>query len=499
MKREVTVAREAGISMAGFVFGQLFRFGFNLAAARLLGADALGVYALVVAVVQIGEVLATGGLDAGLLRFVNLKSDADRKPLIASAMKRAALASAAVALLIVLLSGSIAEAMHGGRLLRLALCSAAAAIPLSVTTLIAGHAVQAFRKLMPKVVATQMIAPAVLLVTMVVARFGLGNDAALFVPFVPSALMALVWIWPRFGRTTGVGLSDVLHAASGDRAMTAFAMPLLAISLFSILSHWIDIVMLGVLTDPHTVGIYQPAARTAGLLRSVLLAFSGIAAPMIAGYYGGRDASGTRGLYDMVTRWVLTIVMLPALILALFPGEVLSVFGKGFGEGSAALVMLAASALLQAWFGLGATVLAMSGAERLSLLNQAAALVLQVLLHLLLIPVLGLNGAALSTLVVTVLLTVVRMLELYRLFGIPPLSVKAWKPLTAGGFAGAAMLAMKPMLATMAAMPALAAGAAAGAVVYVILIRAFRLEHEETEVILKLIPFLNNQRSNETP
>ena len=499
MTREVTVAREAGISMAGFVFGQLFRFGFNLAAARLLGADALGIYAIVVAVVQIGEVLATGGLDAGLLRFVNLKEDTDRKPVIASAMKRAALSSAVVAILIVLLSGSIAEAMHGGRLLRLALCSAAAAIPLSVMTLIAGHAVQAYRKLMPKVVATQLIAPAVLLVGMVVARYGLGNDAALLVPFIPSSLMALLWIWPRFGRTTGVGLSDLLHAAAGDRAMTAFAMPLLAISLFSILSHWIDIVMLGFLTDPHTVGLYQPAARTAGLLRSVLLAFSGIAAPLIAGYHGRQDANGIRSLYDMVTRWVLTVVILPALILTLFPGEVLSVFGSGFSDGSAALVMLAASALLQAWFGLSSTVLAMSGAERLSLLNQVAALVLQVILHLLLIPLLGLNGAALSTLIVTLLLTFARMLELRRLYGISPITVKAWKPLTAGVLAGAAMLAMKPLLGTMTAIPAVALGAGSGAIVYVFLIRVFRLEQEEMEVILKLMPLLNNQRTNEAP
>ena len=499
MKREVTVAREAGISMAGFVFGQLFRFGYNLAAARLLGADALGIYALVVAVVQIGEVLATGGLDAGLLRFVNLKDDGEQKLIIASAMKRAALSAIAVAVLIVLLSGSIAGAMHGGRLLRLALCSAAAAIPLSVVTLMAGHAVQAFRKLMPKVVASQMIAPVVLLVTMVALRFGSGVDAALLVPFVPSALLALLWIWPRFGRTTGVGISDVLRAPGTERAMSAFAMPLLAISLFSMLSHWIDIVMLGFLTDPHTVGIYQPAARTAGLLRSVLLAFSGIAAPMIAGYHGKQDTLAIRGLYDMVTRWVLTIVMLPALILGLFPGEVLSVFGRGFGDGSSAMVMLAASALLQAWFGLGGTVLAMSGGERLSLLNQAAALVLQVILHLLLIPLFGLNGAALSTLVVTLLLTAVRMFELYRLLGIPPLSVKIWKPLTAGVLAGTSMLALKPALGPMAAIPFLAACAAAGMGVYVILIRSFRLEQEEMEVIFKLMPFLNNQRTNEAP
>jgi len=91
------------------------------------------------------------------------------------------------------------------------------------------------------------------------------------------------------------------------------------------------------------------------------------------------------------------------------------------------------------------------------------------------------------------------MLELRRLYGISPITVKAWKPLTAGVLAGAAMLAMKPLLGTMTAIPAVALGAGSGAIVYVFLIRVFRLEQEEMEVILKLMPLLNNQRTNEAP
>ena len=498
MKPEVTIAQEAGISMGGFVFGQLFRFGYNLAAARLLGADALGIYALVVGVVQVAEVIATGGLDAGMLRFVNLHDGEARRRVIASAMKRSAISSVAVSLLLILLSAPIAGLLHGGTLLRFALCTAAAAIPFSVLTLVAGHAVQAFRKLAPKIVASQMISPAAFLILMVAARFTLGGDAALVLPFVPSALLAFLWIWPRFRTTTGIRIDDVLQAR-GDRAMTTFAMPLLAVSLFSMFSHWIDIMMLGLLTDAHTVGLYQPAARTAGLLRAVLLAFSGIAAPMIAGYHGRQELGEIRNLYGLVTRWILTIVMLPALILFFFPVEVLSVFGRGFDAGSAALVMLAASALLQAWFGLGSTVLAMSGAERLSFVNQTVALAAQVLLHLLLIPRFGLNGAAFSTLAVTVLLTLIRMVELRSLYGIWPVPVKVWKPLVAGGVAGALLLMIKPLLAPMPPLQALSIGTVSAAAVYLFLIRLFRLEQEEMEVILKFVPFFDKHPTNNTP
>ena len=498
MKREVTIAREAGISMAGFVFGQVVRFAYNLLAARLLGVDALGTYALAVAVGQVAEVLAIGGYDAGLLRFVNQREGEEQRQVIAAAIKRTSLASLVAGLLIVLFSGSLTSLLHGDGVLRMTLLAVAVALPMSVTTSMAGFAIQAHRRLMPKMVATQIIVPGLFLFTMLAARYLWGREAALALPFLLAPMLALLWIVPRFRSMTGIGLPTVLQAER-SRELGRFALPLLAIALFSILSHWIDVVMLGLLTDVRTVGIYQPAARTAGLLRSVLVAFSSIAAPMIAGYYGRQEHDGIRATYEMVNRWIVMIVMVPFLLLALFPAEVLLVFGKGFGAGSTALLLLAAASLLHASFGLGSTVLAMSGGERLSMVNQAVALFLQVLLHWLLIPRFGLNGAALSTLIVMALLTVVRMVELRYVLDIPFFSIKLWKPLAAGVAAGVAMLAVSSALSPQPSFMLLAMAGLTGAAVYVLLIRAFRLEQEELEVIFRFMPFLNTQSKNENP
>lgn len=498
VKREVTIAREAGISMVGFVFGQVVRFAYNLLAARLLGVDALGTYALVVAVQQVAEVLAISGYDSGLLRFVNQWEGEEQRQVIAAAIKRTSLASLFAGLLIVLFSGSLTSLLHGDGVLRMTLLAVAVALPMSVTTSMAGFAIQAHQRLMPKMVATQIIVPGLFLLTMLAARYLWGREGALVVPFVVAPLVALLWIAPKFHSMTGIGVSDLLRAKR-NRELARFALPLLAISLFSILSHWIDVVMLGLLTDVGTVGLYQPAARTAGLLRSVLLAFSGIAAPVIAGYYGRQEYDGIRATYEMVNRWIVMIVMVPFLLLALFPGEVLSVFGKGFGAGATALVLLTAASLLHASFGLGSTVLAMSGGERLSMINQAGALFLQVLLHWLLIPRFGLNGAALSTLIVMALLTLARMLELRYVLDIPFFSIKLWKPLAAGVTAGGAMLAVSSAFSPQPPLMLLAVAGVTGAIVYVLLIRAFRLEQEELEVIFRFMPFLNTQSKNENP
>jgi O-antigen/teichoic acid export membrane protein len=495
VKREATIVREAGVSFAGFAVGQLVRFGYTLAAARLLGVDALGIYALVTAVVQIGEVVATAGLDAGMLRFVNIRDERARTATVASALKTSALFSATAVLLLLLFSADIAEVFHGGALMRIVLVSASAAIPFSVMTLLSGHAIQACRRLLPKVVATQLINPLALLLLMVALRYTAGADAALAAPFVPAALLSLFWIWPKLRNTTGTRLSDVVKAEI-DRPVLHFAMPIMAVSLFTMMSHWIDIVMLGFLSDTRTVGLYQPAARTAGLIRAVLLAFSGIAAPMIAELHGRRQPDELRKLYGLVTRWILVIVMLPALLLATLTGQVLGVFGAAFASAGSALVLLTVSAAVQAYFGLGSTVLAMSGHERLSFVNQALALLLQALMHMLLIPVMGINGAALSTLLVMLLLSAARSIQLRALFGIEPAGRGIWKPLAAGAVAGTALLSCRPWLEALPPLPGLLAGAAAGTVIYVVLIGIFRLEQEELDIIFRFMPFLNKENRN---
>jgi hypothetical protein len=98
-----------------------------------------------------------------------------------------------------------------------------------------------------------------------------------------------------------------------------------------------------------------------------------------------------------------------------------------------------------------------------------------------------------------VLLTIARMAELRALLGIPFLSVKLWKPLVAGIAAGAVMLAVRYAAPPLPPLMRLVVAGGTGGLVYVLLIRALRLEQEEMEVILKLLPFLKRQRTNAAP
>ena len=491
MNRNAVIAGQAGFSFAGFLFGQTVRFGYNLVVARLLGVEALGTYALAIAVIQIAEVLAVTGLDSALLRFVSLNSldSLRQRAVIGSALKISITLSLFVALLLLLFSAPIASMLNGSRLLQLTLCCYAAAIPFNVATLLFGYAMQGFRRLKPKIIATQVVSPLLLLLLTILFRYSAGQDAALFFPFALAGVGAFFWIRPSLSTISGTLPADILHART-DKAMLAYALPFMAVSLLSMMTHWLDVMMLGMLTDTQTVGLFHPAARTAGLIRSVLLAFAGIAAPMIAELHTGRQNAEIGRIYKMVTRWIVTVVLPPAILFIVLPELVLSVFGARFAAGGAtALLLLTAASFLQATFGLSATVLAMTGYARLSLFNALGALGLQVALNLLLIPRMGLNGAALATLLLFLMLSALRLVEIRRLLKIHPFGKALWKPLAAGLSAALILMVVRPWLLTLHPFAGLAAAALLSLGSFTALLLLLKLEEEEREIILKHLPF----------
>jgi O-antigen/teichoic acid export membrane protein len=275
--------------------------------------------------------------------------------------------------------------------------------------------------------------------------------------------------------------------------MMAYALPFMVVSLLSMMMHWLDVVMLGMLTDTATVGLYHPAARTAGLIRAVLLAFAGIAAPMFASLHTGPESREIGRIYKMVTRWIVGLVVPPVILFMLLPEPVLGVFGERFTEGSNALLLLTAASFLQVCFGLSSTLLAMTGYARLSLYNALGALGLQVLLNLILIPRFGINGAALASLLVFFLLSALRLSEVFILLKIHPFGYALLKPLAAGLVAALLLVVTRPWLLTLPVFAGFLTGAILSLCSYTALMLLLKLEPEEREIIFKFIPFINKE------
>lgn len=494
MNRNVSIAAGAGFSLGGFFVGQVARFLYSLVVARLLGADALGIYALAIAVVQIAEVAAMAGLDSALLRFVPAArhDPVRRTELIGSVVKMALWLSIAIFLLLELFSAPVAAALHGGRLLQLAVACYAAAIPFNVASMLYGNAMQACGNIRPKIIATQALNPILLLFFTLLFSMAFGSEAALLFPFALSAVISYFWIRPRLFPVAGM-LPEVGWNGAVERPVLFYALPFMAVSFISMSMHWLDVMMLGMLTDPATVGLYHPAARTAGLIRAVLVAFAGMAAPVFAELHAAGRMEEAGRVYRLLSRWVLTLAIPLLLLFALLPGPVMAVFGSSFSKAAPALVLLSGAALLQAFFGMAATLLAMTGHARLSLMNAAAALLLQLLLNLILIPRMGIEGAALGSLLLFLTLSVARLLEVRSLLGLHPFSKALFKPLAAGAGSALGFFFLPPVFYTLPGALLPAAALCVLGLSYAVILLLLGLEEDEREIILQFRSLLGRK------
>lgn len=158
--------------------------------------------------------------------------------------------------------------------------------------------------------------------------------------------------------------------------------------------NFIDVLLLGLFAPPEAVGIYFAATRVFQFVVFAQYAASAATAQRFAEAWARSDHATLRALVRTTTRLTsLATLVLGAGLLVSAP-VLLALFGPGFSASFNLLVVLVCGALVQSAFGPAEDLLNMLGAERLCALVSLGALALAVVLNLVLIPWLGVVGAA---------------------------------------------------------------------------------------------------------
>ncbi len=118
-------------------------------------------------------------------------------------------------------------------------------------------------------------------------------------------------------KVSGINILSV-NKGIFNRDLLNYSLPIMFMSILGTVLHWTDVIMLGYFTDPTTVGLYHPASRTAGIVRIILLSFSGIYGPLMAEMYAKRQNVEMNHLFKLVTRWITTFSLPFAILISPF-------------------------------------------------------------------------------------------------------------------------------------------------------------------------------------
>jgi O-antigen/teichoic acid export membrane protein len=427
------ILSEALLSFSGMSLGSVFRYMFSIIMARFLGAQMLGLYSLGNAITRIAEILALLGLDNGVLRFVSRdtedKVNVNRS--IYTSLKIGLISSILIAVLLFLSAEKIVnEILNEDSFLITVIKVFAISLPFTVLTLISSFATQAFKILKYKIFVNQIVNPLTLLIAFVTSYFLLGIELSILLPTVVSSIIGLMFILKFLTNFSSISLSKII-GTTVDKDILKFSVPLMFVSAIGIIMHWIDIIMLGILSNATEVGMYHPIERTAGLVRMILFAFAGIFAPIFSEHYFKKNKNGMKDSYQSSSKYILAFSLPIFIFLFIFSEPMLLVFGTEF-QNYFALKVLLLGIFIQTIFGLGSSTLTMSGYTKFNLLNVSIALVLNIISNSILIPLYGLTGAALATSFALIVLSTLRYFENLILMNLNLFSFKLIKPIISG-------------------------------------------------------------------
>ncbi len=175
------------------------------------------------------------------------------------------------------------------------------------------------------------------------------------------------------------------------------SLPIFLIEGFYFLLTNADVVMVGLFLDPDQVATYFAAAKTMALVHFVYFAVKAGMAPRFSVLVAQRDRRALADFAANSARWTFWPSLLVGGAVLAFGPFLLSLFGPAFAAGYPLMFVLFAGIVAKALLGPGEALLTMAGEQKVCAAVYVAVLVVNVCGNVILIPMIGLLGAALAT------------------------------------------------------------------------------------------------------
>jgi O-antigen/teichoic acid export membrane protein len=473
-----TVASGTALVLFGFGATNLLNLAFQVVVARRLPVADVGRYFEATAFTGVALSLCVGGLRAGMVRYVAILPQDQSSSLTRRLVLWDALVAAVLAAALWAAAPWLAAHLFHDRAVARVMRIVVVGVPLGVAGTLWAAAARGRRAFVYHFLADQVSLPMVRLAVLLgglALGFGLGAAATGYVAgFAASALLGLAGAW-RLGildrRSGPVPRTTLLDAVR-------FSAYRWAVDFLQVVLLWADTVILGAFYPPGVPGVYAVSSRVVVFLAVGLTALNLVIAPFAARGLDRADRGALSWAFAMAARWGSILTFVPLGLALPLRSQVLRLFGPAFVRGSTPLAILLVGFAFNAACGPTGVLLSMSSLNRLVLVDNLAAVALNVGLNLALIPAWGMDGAAVAWSVSLVAINLLMLVQLRRRLGVAVPSRPQVRTAVALGAALAAGFVLGEV------SPAL--GAAAVAVGMGVAILATR-EHEEVAFLRSML------------
>ena len=389
--------RGTAIALGVQILGIAVTYTMQVLLARWMGATQYGVYDYVISIGTFLGFLAGLGLPNSLLRFIpqySVEQDWGKLRGIIWGSWRyvffSSVSAAAIALFV-----AIGWGRFNSDIAITSLLLGISTIPLQALIRHQREMSRGIKQMALAYFPSTVVFPLLVISSTFFYRQDLSSNQAIAITWLSLLLVIILQLW-SFNRQLPKQCS-IVPAMYSRREWFAVALPLLFNdSAFVILSQT-DTIMTGAILGSFQVGIYSAAFKTAAGTSFILAGVNAIAAPMFATLHAQGDYEGLQKLTATVARWMFYPTLAFALLLLLSGDRVLGLFGEEFIAARWSMSILILGQLVNVGAGSVGYLMQMTGHQKESAFVMGCSAILNLILNAILIPTIGIIGAAIAT------------------------------------------------------------------------------------------------------
>lgn len=413
----LTITQKSTQVFLGKILGIILAFIFNWLVARCVGAETYGNFIYVYTFISFFPSISMLGLDQALVFFIPSLNASNRNndlySLIRFCIALIILVSSILAIIIFLNHNFIAKVLLNNTGYNIYIKVLAPSIIILAISSILTSIFRGFGNISFNIKSDNFINPITKLIVFIF-MINLGYAKfSIYISLYISLLFSLIYLFIKYKL---MKIKVVLNANCLDTYISAlkFGFPILITGILNLFTQRMDIFMIGYFLSSTDVGIYNIATQIATISSFILIAFNTIFAPTISSLYHQGNVNQLKVMYKSITKWVVSINLIAFGIILLFSKDIMNLFGTSFMLGSSSLILISIGQLVNAGTGSVGLINTMTGHPEYEIYISIVIIVFGTLINYFLIPIYGINGAAIASLISISLSNILRLMLVYK-------------------------------------------------------------------------------------
>jgi len=406
-------------------FAKILATGFGLISslivARYYGADIVGIVALINSVITIFGVFALLGSNTAILRlipeYVEKFSIASAYSVYKKVFSIVIFASIVCGIILFCLSNFIVENIFQKEYMYFFLMLAAPFLIIRSMVEFNAAALRGLQKI--NLFALTQLLPSIisLILLIVLTIFFYDEYNPVYVIYASGFITALIIVYMTFSLFKKLIVFDTKCVSITTSGLLSLSFPMFLTASMHLVISQTDTVMLGMMRSEAEVGVYAIVLKLALLTSFILTAINTMAAPKFSQLFHAGKMEDLKTVAQQSSQLIFWTT-LPLILLYVFVGYyILYIFGESFTGGYYALVFLSIGQFVNAMAGSVGFFLNMTGNERMFQKIVFFGATLNIVLNLIFIPLYGINGAAISSMVSVSIWNIMSAIYVKKRFG----------------------------------------------------------------------------------